>query len=64
MVDLEQAQHLTGKKQGHGQAAVGCVPRLIGQFVRSPGRLSDDDTGCLERSFVMPFFLDFGGPAP
>jgi hypothetical protein len=42
MVDLEQAQHLTGKKQGHGQAAVGCVPRLIGQFVRSPGRLSDD----------------------
>jgi pimeloyl-ACP methyl ester carboxylesterase len=64
MVDLEQAQHLTAKRQGHGQAAVGCTPRLIGQFVDSPGRLPDADTACLERSFVMPFFLDFGGPAP
>lgn len=64
MVELEQAQHLTGKQQGHGQAAVGCTPRLIGRFVDSPGRLPDEDTACLERSFVMPFFLDFGGPAP
>ena len=64
MVDLEEAQHLTGRKQGHGQAAVGCTPTLIGLFVESPGRLPDEETGCLERSFVMPFFLDFGGPAP
>jgi len=64
MVDLGQAQHLTGRNQGHGQAAVGCTPRLIGRFVERPGRLPDEDTGCLERSFVMPFFLDFGGPAP
>jgi pimeloyl-ACP methyl ester carboxylesterase len=64
MVDLEVAQHLTGRKQGHGQAAVGCTPRLIAQFVTSPGRLPEEDTACLERSFVMPFFLDFGGPAP
>jgi pimeloyl-ACP methyl ester carboxylesterase len=64
MIALEQAQHLTGAKQGHGQAAVGCMPRLIGQFVESPGRLSDEAVDCLERSFVMPFFLDFGGPAP
>jgi pimeloyl-ACP methyl ester carboxylesterase len=64
MVDLAQAQHLTARKQGHGQAAVGCMPRLIGRFVDSPGRLPDEDTACLERSFVMPFFLDFGGPAP
>jgi pimeloyl-ACP methyl ester carboxylesterase len=64
MIALEQAQHLTGAKQGHGQAAVGCMPRLIGQFVESPGRLPDEAVDCLERSFVMPFFLDFGGPAP
>jgi pimeloyl-ACP methyl ester carboxylesterase len=64
MVDLEQAQHLTGEKQGHGQAAVGCMPRLIGRFVERPGRLPDEAVECLERSFVMPFFLDFGGPAP
>lgn len=64
MVDLDAAQHLTAGNQGHGQAAVGCTPRLIGQFVASPGRLPDEDTACLERTFVMPFFLDFGGPAP
>ena len=64
MADLGRAQHLTGRKQGHGQAAVGCTPRLIGLFVEDPGRLPDDETGCLERSFAMPFFLDFGGPAP
>jgi len=64
MVDLAQAQHLTMEKQGHGQAAVGCSPRLIGLFVEAPGRLPDDEVSCLERSFVMPFFLDFTGPAP
>jgi hypothetical protein len=33
MVDLERARHLIGVQQGHGQAAVGCTPRLIGEFV-------------------------------
>jgi pimeloyl-ACP methyl ester carboxylesterase len=63
MVELQRARHLTGVHQGHGQATVGCTPRLIGDFVASadPDSL---DTDCLERSFVMPFFLDFGGPAP
>ena len=63
MVDLERARHVIGAEQGHGQAAVGCTPQLIGDFVASadPDGL---DAACLERSFVMPFFLDFGGPAP
>ena len=63
MVDLQRARHLIGKQQGHGQALVGCVPRIIGDFVASadPDNL---EAGCLERSFVMPFFLDFAGPAP
>ncbi len=63
MVDLERARHLIGVHQGHGQAAVGCTPRLIGKFVASADP-ADLDAKCLERSFVMPFFLDFGGPAP
>ena len=33
----------------------GCGPTIDG---------FPEDTACLERSFVMPFFLDFGGPAP
>jgi pimeloyl-ACP methyl ester carboxylesterase len=63
MVDLERARHLIGVHQGHGQAAVGCTPRLIGEFVATADPIGLD-AGCLERSFVMPFFLDFGGPAP
>jgi pimeloyl-ACP methyl ester carboxylesterase len=63
MVDLERARHLIGVQQGHGQAAVGCAPRLIGEFVASADPEALDAT-CLERSFVMPFFLDFAGPAP
>ena len=64
MVDLEQAQHLTGVQQGHGQAGIGCTPRLIGKFVATPQRLDDEVTACLERSYIMPFFVDFSGPTP
>lgn len=63
MVDLQRARHLIGKQQGHGQAAIGCTPQLIGEFVASADPDAVDAT-CLERSFVMPFFLDFAGPAP
>jgi len=63
MVDLGRARHLTGVQQGHGQAGIGCVPRLIGKFVAAASP-DDLDAGCMERSFVMPFFLDFSGPAP
>ena len=62
-VDLGNAAHLIGKHQGHGQIAVGCTSRLVADFVAAadPGAIDDE---CLERSFVMPFFLDFSGPAP
>jgi len=63
MVDLGNARHLIGEHQGHGQAGTGCMPHLISRFVAAAS--SDDlDAGCMERSFVMPFFLDFAGPAP
>jgi len=61
--DLEKAWLLTGKDQGHGQAAVGCMPRLISEFIEN-ATLEDVDTSCIEQSFTMPFFLDFSGPAP
>ncbi len=62
-VGLSNARHLVGKDQGHGQIPVGCTSRLVASFVDSadPGSLEAD---CLERSFVMPFFLDFAGPEP
>lgn len=62
-VDLRNATHLVGKHQGHGQVSVGCTPRLIAEFIDTadPSTL---DAACLERSFVMPYFLDFSGPMP
>jgi pimeloyl-ACP methyl ester carboxylesterase len=63
LVDLGNATHLIGKNQGHGQVAVGCTPRLVAEFIASADPLSLD-ADCMERSFVMPYFLDFSGPNP
>ena len=62
-VDLGNATHLVGKHQGHGQITVGCMGRIVSDFVATadPANL---DAECMQRSFVTPFFLDFSGPAP
>lgn len=62
-VDLANFTHLTGAKQGHGQAPRGCMPKIIGEFV-TEADASSLETDCLERLHAMPFFLDFSGPAP
>ena len=63
MVDLSNATHLIGENQGHGQISVGCMPRIVSDFVDSADPLSLDSE-CMARSFVMPFFVDFSGPKP
>jgi len=62
-VDLSNGLHLVGKDQGHGQISVGCTSRIVADFIDAadPDAV---DADCLERSFVMPFFLDFSGPGP
>ncbi len=62
-VDLGNALHLTGRKQGHGQAGRGCMPVIIGDFVKAAS-IEGLETGCIDRLFAMPFFLDFSGPSP
>jgi pimeloyl-ACP methyl ester carboxylesterase len=62
-VDLGNALHLTGRRQGHGMAVRGCTPDIIGDFVATAS-VDDLDTRCLDRIFSMPFFIDFSGPAP
>jgi pimeloyl-ACP methyl ester carboxylesterase len=62
-VDMTNALHVTGRLQGHGQAIVGCMPDIIGDFVAAAS-VTDLDTGCFDRVFAMPFFLDFSGPSP
>lgn len=63
MVNFSNAAHLIGKDQGHGLAPIGCVPRIMADFVAS-GSPAELDTACLGRLFAMPFFLNFAGPAP
>lgn len=63
MVNMQNATHLIGKHQGHGQIAVGCMPEIVSEFVETADPQSLD-TECMERSFVMPFFVDFSGPTP
>ncbi len=60
---LKRAWLLTGEHQGHGQLAVGCMPRIVEQFVTNAG-LENVDASCMQSSFVMPFFLGFSGPNP
>jgi pimeloyl-ACP methyl ester carboxylesterase len=60
---LTNARHIVGRAQGHGLAAVGCVPDLIADFVETADPAAPD-TVCLEREPPMPFFLSFQGPSP
>jgi len=62
-VELHAAWLLTGENQGHGLAAVGCMPRVVGEFVKTAA-LSDGAADCLADAFVMPFFVDYSGPTP
>ena len=61
--DLSKAWLLTGKDQGHGLAVVGCMPRVINEFIKA-AELQDGVADCLDDAFTMPFFLSFSGPAP
>jgi len=60
---LMNARHLVGPGQGHGIAAVGCVPRIIREFlaVPVPAELAAD---CLAAERPTPFFLGLHGPGP
>jgi pimeloyl-ACP methyl ester carboxylesterase len=62
-VELVNARHLIGERQGHGQIAAGCMPNIVANFVAAADA-TDLDAACMENTFVMPFFLGFSGPAP
>ena len=60
---LRRHRHLILSGEGHGQAATGCVPRLMADFLDlpDPSRL---DAACLERHRPAAFFVRTSGPAP
>ena len=60
---LPRARLLTLTGQGHGLLTVGCVPRLVSEFIRTLDALRLD-AHCLDALAPAPPFLDANGPAP
>ena len=63
LATLSNARHLVAAQQGHIVTGVGCMPRLLDEFVTT---LDVDalDASCLDRVGGMPFFLNAIGPTP
>ena len=60
---LPNSRHLVIPGYGHGVLAVGCMPRVVAQFIRD-GSADALDTACLDELEPPPFFVDFAGPQP
>ncbi|MBP6017424.1 MAG: alpha/beta hydrolase [Candidatus Promineofilum sp.] len=60
---LANGRQLVVPGYGHGVLAVGCMPRVVAQFIRD-GRADALDTACLDELQPPPFFVDFAGPQP
>jgi pimeloyl-ACP methyl ester carboxylesterase len=60
---LRKARHVYLEGQGHGQLTVGCVPRLMAEFLAA-GSVDQLDTTCTKSAAPAPFFISFSGPAP
>lgn len=60
---LGNARHISIKGQGHGQAHVGCIPRMMANFVEHLD-VNALDTDCLDTQQAAPFFTSFSGPEP
>jgi len=60
---MPNALHIINPFQGHVQVALGCMPRVVANFIER-GQTGDVDFGCLERLRAEPFFVDANGPRP
>lgn len=60
---LPRSRHLVLDGQGHGQIAIGCMPRLVAEFIVA-GDVSALDDACLRNVAPAPFLLSRSAPAP
>lgn len=60
---LSDGRVLELKGMGHGELAIGCMPKLVGEFVDKLDPKTLDAT-CLKRIGPIPAFVDFNGAAP
>ena len=60
---LSNGRVLELKGMGHGELMIGCMPKIVAQFVDKPDpkRL---DAECLKRIGPIPAFVNFNGAAP
>ena len=55
--------HLVLRGQGHGTLGLGCMPRLLGQFMESADAKALD-ASCLDSLSYVPPFTSFNGWEP
>jgi pimeloyl-ACP methyl ester carboxylesterase len=60
---LAKSRHLVLDGQGHGQIGVGCMPRVVAEFIAS-GEVGSLDAACLQTVGPAPFLLSRSAPAP
>jgi pimeloyl-ACP methyl ester carboxylesterase len=60
---LSHSVHFTVPGVGHGASAVGCVPKLISEFL-DKGATDGLDGACVGKQKRPPFFVTFAGPTP
>lgn len=60
---LPNGRHLVLRGQGHGGLSLGCMPKLMGQFLESADAKALD-AGCLDALSYVPPFTTFNGWEP
>jgi len=60
---LSNSRHLINEHQGHAQAPLGCMPRILAQFIETTD-VQQLDVDCLERLLPPALFIDANGPRP
>jgi pimeloyl-ACP methyl ester carboxylesterase len=60
---LPNAKHLVLAGQGHGQLAVGCMPRVVSQFIAG-GSATELNDECLSSVTPTAFMITRSGPSP
>lgn len=63
MAGLKNARHLVLDGQGHGQIAIGCMPRVVAAVIAT-GDVKSLDDECLNTVAPAPFLLSRSAPAP
>jgi len=60
---LSNAIHVVNQHQSHMQATLGCLPKLMAEFINTASA-SELPLDCLDRLHTPAFFIDANGPMP